>query len=441
MIFTSIGIYLLLIWLIVTFISLRLTRDIASPQLMFCASLFFFFFDIFLTEHSIYMYGIYIISLLIILASSFINQPQQVLKGKFPESKSYPSSQLFSMPNYKIPVVLIWLASLPSILAMIYLIIKFDGIFSYIVAAQHGTKSFAGMGPLKTIISTFYPISLYYFALLISTSQPKKEYIFFLAHFGFFISLALLSLSRGTLLTQFIFMGLVWHFSRKRLSTILIASSLILLLSFASIYGVIRETINSDDGRFTVGLEDEEQKYKSEWMEFGIFPFEQIMNATHVEKHWGSTYVTIFTNFIPRSIWPEKPDPGGVIFTNEYAPGLYDEYSHYTTGLYPEAIINFGRPIGLIIGALQLALICFLLSIYYRKILFKSYFLPKSPKNILRIVIYVYVTWGAANILTGEITSVVIGTIIKIIVVISIFNFFKISFRPKRNHDKGSYRT
>ena len=99
-------------------------------------------------------------------------------------------------------------------------------------------------------------------------------------------------------------MVLVYILLEKRLSTLFVAFGLVMILSFASVYGVVRETLSVDDGNFSVGLDNQEQVYKSEWMEFGTFPFERIINATEVKKHYGSTYVTVITNFVPRNIWP-----------------------------------------------------------------------------------------------------------------------------------------
>ena len=69
---TTIGTYLLIFWFIVTGLSLRLTRDIAAPQLLYCAAFGFFFFSIFIEKHSIYLYLVYVSSLLIVLASCFL---------------------------------------------------------------------------------------------------------------------------------------------------------------------------------------------------------------------------------------------------------------------------------------------------------------------------------------------------------------------------------
>ena len=135
----------------------------------------------------------------------------------------------------------------------------FDGLPSYLVAAKHGTKYFHGLGPLKTLIGTYYPISLFYFCNLIQSPKRKRnDYRLFYAHFLILVGLALLSLSRGTLLTQFVAMGLVWHYSRSRFSITFAAVGLASLMLIASVHGVVRETVKFEDGVFSLGLQQEE---------------------------------------------------------------------------------------------------------------------------------------------------------------------------------------
>lgn len=70
------------------------------------------------------------------------------------------------------------------------------------------------------------------------------------------------------------------------------------------------------------------------------------------EMQWGSTYLAGFTNFVPRTIWPDKPLGGGPRLRNMIRPGSYDIWrrglSSYTTGAVTEAFMNF-RWIGMVI--------------------------------------------------------------------------------------------
>ena len=54
--FTETGVYLFLLWCLATCSMAYITQDIASPPLMYLAILGFFWGDIFVTEHTIYIY-------------------------------------------------------------------------------------------------------------------------------------------------------------------------------------------------------------------------------------------------------------------------------------------------------------------------------------------------------------------------------------------------
>lgn len=60
----------------------------------------------------------------------------------------------------------------------------------------------------------------------------------------------------------------------------------------------------------------------------------------------GKTYLTVFTNFIPRYIYPDKPDTGGISFTKIYTGNKYRGLSNLATDSITEGIVNFGLVMG-----------------------------------------------------------------------------------------------
>lgn len=64
------------------------------------------------------------------------------------------------------------------------------------------------------------------------------------------------------------------------------------------------------------------------------------------ELHYGLTFVSGVTTFVPRSIWPSKPLSAGPRLKNLIAPGSYvvgrEGNSSLTTGLFTELLMNFG---------------------------------------------------------------------------------------------------
>ena len=214
---------------------------------------------------------------------------------------------------------------------------------------------------------------------------------------------------------------------KKKISKLFVVSALSCALVFASLYGVVRESFNySEDDSFTLGIDNKEEKFKTEWMEFGTFPLSKVTAVNNVDLTFGATYLTVFTNFVPRFFWPSKPDPGGVVFTRDYAPGLYDEYSQYTTGIFPEAIINFGIYFGTFLGVFQLISFFILISFFHIKY-FSNLFIVNSHKNIFFVVGYVYSLWAFPIFLTGEFTNIAIGLIIKFLVLMLCYSYLRLS--------------
>ncbi len=66
------------------------------------------------------------------------------------------------------------------------------------------------------------------------------------------------------------------------------------------------------------------------------------------DYQYGASYVAAVTNFVPRSIWPDKPLGAGPRIKNAIYPGSYvvgrEGNSSITTGLFTEAFLNFGVP-------------------------------------------------------------------------------------------------
>lgn len=80
-----------------------------------------------------------------------------------------------------------------------------------------------------------------------------------------------------------------------------------------------------------------------------------IEHSNKKELYYGATYVAGVTNFVPRSIWPEKPLGAGPKLKNTIYPGSYvvgeRGNSSLTTGLFNELQMNFGI-LGILIGGL-----------------------------------------------------------------------------------------
>jgi oligosaccharide repeat unit polymerase len=100
------------------------------------------------------------------------------------------------------------------------------------------------------------------------------------------------------------------------------------------------------------------------------------------DLQFGATYLSGFTNFIPRSIWPDKPLGSGPVLKNMISPGSYvvgrKGNSSVTTGLFTESLMNFG-----LIGMTPFSLLYGLFIKFFYLKLMKS-------KNILQFLMLLY---------------------------------------------------
>ena len=187
-----IGIILFFFVLLSSIYFLFTFKDPASPQFIYLVKLSVFFSSIFFVDHN---YEIYLIFLLIMLILIYFNSLYFLKhKGSIKQIKTNPTI----IKKLNIPSILFWITSLPSLIALYYLINKFgsfENLFEvngFLSISKKGTEYLSGMGIIKTIISTFYIVHLYYFSYLINSNYKKYKitYLFYGLHFLIFIFFA-----------------------------------------------------------------------------------------------------------------------------------------------------------------------------------------------------------------------------------------------------------
>jgi oligosaccharide repeat unit polymerase len=408
--------YLALIFYFITLIHcLLFARSIISPIMIYIIIVGVFFSSIFFNVHSFLVYVVYFTILILINFHNLLvfKWVKTNNNNKITHSIFYPNSNLLFL--------------LCLIIIVLFLFInKFGGIFGFILASKRGTEEFYGLGHYKTIIGMIYPLGIVsYILYAFNCNKNPIDYFTNLIIQIFVIIIALLSLSRGTILNYFVSILLCRYLLGVKFSKFTYFLFPLLALIFASFLGVVRETLNFNDNDFSLGLADKETKFKTEWMEFGTFPLDQIYSYQDNEPSYGLTYITAFTNLVPRSIWPKKPDPGGVVFTRDYTNGMYDEFNHYSTGLFPEAMINFGIYGGFIFGIFLLIFMLIGSSyIFYKYVLNKFYI--NRVRDVFVLTFYLYFFMSIPALLTAEFTNVITSLIIKILNLTVIYYFLNI---------------
>jgi len=158
--------------------------------------------------------------------------------------------------------------------------------------------------------------------------------------------------SRNSIFLMVILLGSLYVFMRPAMNILsanfLRKASAAFLLAIAcwSVFTVMtRERYTFNESSYTLDRLDELETS----MIYGAFGNDENivwMANNNYTKHEGVSYFAALSNFVPRSMWPEKPLGGGPRMKNEIFPGSYvvgaAGNSSFTTGLFAEAWLNFG---------------------------------------------------------------------------------------------------
>lgn len=382
--------------------------DFVQPHILFLLFVLIFHSAIFFREYNLEIILVVLLIIIIISLSGMKYLGAVWLTNR--QFKSSLSTVTFTGGFH----ALIWIFSVPSIIAMCYLLIEFGGINEFVMAAKYATKEFVGLGYPKVISGLISPISLIYWIFFLKSDGNIINKTLFLVHLMIAIFWSLILFSRGTLMTHLLFMFLIYHYLVRSLSVLKLLFIGVILLLSASFLGVVRETIDLTSDSISAKEDSAGDWFKTEWSYAGLFPLERVLEKGVSEAKYGMTYLTVFTQLVPRSIWPDKPPAGGEVFTNEYASGIYDEYSHFATGLFAEAWINFGIIFGSLFASIMLVLLLEVVTKIYLS-LFKQATVKKCLKwKLFGVIMYIYVLWYSMALITGEFTTIMQALLTKV---------------------------
>jgi hypothetical protein len=152
---------------------------------------------------------------------------------------------------------------------------------------------------------------------------------------------------------------------------------------------------------------------------------EALNNSYRVKPLYGLTYLTAITNLIPRAIWPTKPRAGATVFTQDYIPGFYDEFNDWSTGLYTEAIINFGRKGGIIFATLALIFLNIFLTKKYFKWIYSYKITKTSFQKTKLLIMGIILLWSLPMLVVSEFTNTIVNLLIKLFTIQCTFFLIK----------------
>lgn len=200
---------------------------------------------------------------------------------------------------------------------------------------------------------SYLSVFIFIFCYFLATRKKlKRKALFFtIVSIGVSATYYILNSNRNSIFTMLLIIGGAWLINNKMLNTKVnkkqakIIGSIFLLLIFA-----FTLFFNIGKERYAIyASRHKEFKYSTVKSLNGAFGnHENILwlLENDYENLWGQTYVAGFTNFVPRSLWANKPLGAGPKLKNFIDPGSYvaggKKNSSLTTGFFTELQMNYG---------------------------------------------------------------------------------------------------
>lgn len=405
-----------LLLLIVLLISLALcfacNHDVFSPSKFYHASLTVYFFDIFLSVHSGYVYAIYGA---FIGAGLFISILEAYILSRKPFLLPRPRPSLLLPLRF---VVVLWTLSAIPILSQCYLIYVTGGLASLALTISHRVVEWRGMGFLLMLIRFMSPINLVYFAvgLVYVKRHAHFWWLLYSLHLFLFLLMAVLLGGRGFVLMQAVLMMVLYNYLRKpvKLRYTLVAGGI--LLTTASVLGSVRNNVTRLEG-FNSLADMRGGAFNLDMFSYGTNPLEVIFTKEFSDFQYGKTFLTPVTNLIPRRIWPGKFDSGGVVLTKFWLGHGYNGLSNMSTGIVAEGILNFGYSLG-ILCAFILLLGTILLSVRFYGYVLRHIGASREMHQIYLVILYINFAEVPGGLLRGEFQNNICGLLIRLALIL-----------------------
>lgn len=416
---SPVGSALFVLWLLAAGVSMACIRDLLSPDKLVLAVLGLFFSEIFFAPHQTEVYAAYAMLLLAFVAAVIIHASAAAGRPRWRIEAGHGGGSLRPLPSRASfrGHALMWALSLPAIAAQQALIMHFGGLVGYINVLALRVVEFQGLGWLTSIIQTFAVVDLLYYGYLATRKSTRvADWLSFLLHLSVFVVIALLTGSRGSLLVNFVLLAILRHHLVRPMKVRHVLAIVASTMVVASVLEVAREGVAFGDEGLTTGLSPErgnEQAIGYAWASYGTLPLRLVLEGEVVKHHMGLTYATWFTNAVPRAFWPDKPDTGGVVLTKEYTGDAWGGSSHLSTGILPEAIINFGQAGGLAVGVLQFTAL--MLALMALRVRLRRRLHAGGEYRFVDAIRFAYLSWSVAALLIGEFTNVMLTLTVQLL--------------------------
>lgn len=412
-------IYVTLIFLAIAIIvAISSNEDMFSPAKLFLVTFAMFHAGALYTDLSILAGGMIFLVLAVGFVMTFYEG--QVAQHLPSMRKRWRLIDPREMPDFSNAI---WVMAAPAVLAQLFMIQQFGGITGYIDSLNTRVVDWAGYGWARALINLIAPLNLIYFALGLQTRRERLWWIKYGLFFLTVLTLGALSGSRSGLLSAFVLQLFLFHYLRspvKGRTAGLLAAALI-VSAFA--LGVMRNGVKFEDGAIAFGTFDQQSEASLSSFNAGVQALKVITEAPFMPLAHGSTFVSVVTNAVPRAIWPEKPDPGGVFFTKNYTGDAWLGFSNLAPTFLGEFLINFGWAGGVAGFAFVYSSILLTVVRHYRAMRLALQQMLTATIAI-DTVLYVTIAWSMIGLMVGETTNVIVNLVLSQIIPIALVRLF-----------------
>lgn len=373
-------------------LSFSKNSDLFSPVKLYCLFSLFFYLDIYFSDYNEYVSFIYLCQN-ILLALCVYLEPRLSRKDWEPAR--------FENVQFQRVVFFVWLLTIIPVYNQLSLIRELGGLLNSFGNIAVRVKYFEGKGYLLVINSLIIFLNLIYFCAVI-TRPSFKSVCLYLLHFSILVGIGLLSGSRSFIVMTILVTVVISNYYYKRTSVSFALVSLLVMVVLVGVIGSLRNNISVSSGELSVGNFDIYSQLEVSHFKYGLIPLSIITESDVDDLQYGKTYMSLITNFVPRSLYPEKLESGGIFFTKKYAGDAWGGYSNLATGAVTEGIINFGSFFGVIVGVLGIFIF------YVMGIKIYSIFLRRRAdgRSFLLVIPYIYFILLAARYSYSEFSYV-----------------------------------
>jgi hypothetical protein len=210
--------------------------------------------------------------------------------------------------------------------------------------------------------------------------------VFWLIYTAACFVIIFVSSPRAALITFALSLFIVFAASKKRVSYFWMGTTMLIFLGYSYLVNIWRATMGSGGGKSLAdgivilseraALDELWHRllYGTDLSDVRIFVLIQNFYGDELPLKFGSTFLRIFSQFIPRFLWPNKPFDLGIEIGQLFSR---DTLSGTPPGFFAEMYMNFSFP-GVVLGGLFLGM----LTAY----LYKNWML--NPHNVTGLVLY-----------------------------------------------------